>query len=343
MNKEGEIKRGGLTRVGSIKKDRDRSMSESSTKSIDSWMKRTREEEREDSEREEEVFRSSKKTRRSPGREERMMEKIKEMTKEMHEMKEKLVSFEEELNKIVKDKERKENGWRRENEKLRQEVEMLRSNLMKVEEQRKEETGLKADRDTRKEEERTEKKEIRELRRDVEKWREEGEREKRKINIIIKGVEPGDKEVKKVVEELWKVMGVKARAAEVKEIGRRSGRERRMVWVRMEDREGKIEVMKKKIALRGRTEKIEDDWTLKERAIQWRLEKIAWEERRKGRRAWVRYGKIWMEDKWWWWNEESEKLTDGEGREREEKTEKRGVNDKGKPEKEEERMEITEN
>ena len=50
-----------------------------------------------------------------------------------------------------------------------------------------------------------------------------------------------------------------------------------------------------------------------------------------------------MEDKWWWWNEESEKLTDGEGREREEKTEKRGVNDKGKPEKEEERMEITEN
>ena len=112
--------------------------------------------------------------------------------------------------------------------------------------------------------------------------------------------------------------------------------------MRMEDRERKIEIMKKKIALRGRTEKIEDDWTLKESAIQWRLKKIAWEERRKGRRAWVRYGKIWMEDKWWW-NEESEKLTDGEGREREEKTEKRGVNDKGKPEKEEERMEITEN
>ena len=36
MNKEGEVQRGGLTRVESIKKDRERSMSESSTKSIDS-------------------------------------------------------------------------------------------------------------------------------------------------------------------------------------------------------------------------------------------------------------------------------------------------------------------
>lgn len=78
----------------------------------------------------------------------------------------------------------------------------------------------------------------------MEKWREDEEREKRKINIIIKRVEPGEKEVKKMVEKLWKEMGVIARTAEVKEIGR-SGREKRMVWMRMEDREGKMERWRK--------------------------------------------------------------------------------------------------
>lgn len=41
-----------------------------------------------------------------------------------------------------------------------------------------------------------------------------------------------------------------------------------MAIVRMEDRGGKIEVMKKKAILRDKMVRIEDDWTREERAIQ---------------------------------------------------------------------------
>jgi len=41
--------------------------------------------------------------------------------------------------------------------------------------------------------------------------------------------------------------------------------------VRMRSKEGKKGVMQKKGALKGRREKIEDDWMRKERMIQWRL------------------------------------------------------------------------
>ncbi|EZA46453.1 hypothetical protein X777_00143, partial [Ooceraea biroi] len=42
---------------------------------------------------------------------------------------------------------------------------------------------------------------------------------------------------------------------------------------------------------------------------------MAREERRKGRRAWVRYARIWVEGKWWRWDEERQILMDGKGEE----------------------------
>ena len=39
---------------------------------------------------------------------------------------------------------------------------------------------------------------------------------------------------------------------------------------------------------------------------------MAWNERRNGRRALVRYGKIWLGGKWWNWDEETEELVDRE-------------------------------
>lgn len=67
----------------------------------------------------------------------------------------------------------------------------------------------------------------------------------------------------------------------------------------MEDRKGKMEVTKKKVALRGGMVRIEEDWIRKERAMQWKLEEIVKRERRSNRRAWVRYERIWIEGKWW--------------------------------------------
>lgn len=68
---------------------------------------------------------------------------------------------------------------------------------------------------------------------------------------------------------------------------------------------------------------------------------IARRERRRNREAWVRYGKIWMQEKWWSWYEERGILVDrkgegkgwsGEGKESREmeKGEKRGRGKEGK-------------
>lgn len=56
-----------------------------------------------------------------------------------------------------------------------------------------------------------------------------------------------------------------------------------------------------------------EDWTWKERKMRWRLEKIARVEEGKGRKVWVDYGKIRIDEKWWRWNEEGEVLRDGRG------------------------------
>lgn len=94
-------------------------------------------------------------------------------------------------------------------------------------------------------------------------------------------------------------MEIKAKVEEIKDIGRRDRKGRRMILVKMENRKRKIAVMKKRKALKKRTERIYDDWTWNKRAMQWRLEKITWNERKKKRNAWVRYGKIWIRGSWW--------------------------------------------
>jgi len=48
-----------------------------------------------------------------------------------------------------------------------------------------------------------------------------------------------------------------------------------------------------------------------------RLEEIAKEKERKGRKVWVQYGKIRIEGQWWKWDEEEEVLRDARGMKRE--------------------------
>lgn len=48
------------------------------------------------------------------------------------------------------------------------------------------------------------------------------------------------------VERLWKEMEVQAEIEEIREINKRKEEERRMVVVKLKDREGKSEVMRKK-------------------------------------------------------------------------------------------------
>lgn len=42
-----------------------------------------------------------------------------------------------------------------------------------------------------------------------------------------------------------------------------------------------------------------DDLTWKERKVKWKLEEIVREEEREGRKVWMSYGKIRIEEEWW--------------------------------------------
>lgn len=75
----------------------------------------------------------------------------------------------------------------------------------------------------------------------------------------------------------------------------------------------KKEIWDKKKMLRGRKERIMEDWTWKERRMRWRLEEMAKEEEKKGRKVRISYGKIRIDEKWWRWDEEEEVLKDGNG------------------------------
>lgn len=77
------------------------------------------------------------------------------------------------------------------------------------------------------------------------------------------------------------MMEVKGKTKEIREIGRGDKKGKSMMLVKMESKKGKRGVMRKENKLKERTERIQDDWTWKERAMQWRLEKIAWEKRKK--------------------------------------------------------------
>lgn len=74
----------------------------------------------------------------------------------------------------------------------------------------------------------------------------------------------------------------------------------------------------KKSGWKGRKERIMDSWTWKERKIRWKLEEIARKEMNKGKKVWIEYDKIRIEEKWWRWMEEEEVLVDERGMIREE-------------------------
>lgn len=81
---------------------------------------------------------------------------------------------------------------------------------------------------------------------ELERWEEIEERKRRRRNILIKGLGRDKRDVREKVERLWKKMGVQAEVKEIREINKRKAEERRMVVVKLRDREEKREVMRKK-------------------------------------------------------------------------------------------------
>jgi hypothetical protein len=143
------------------------------------------------------------------------------------------------------------------------------------------------------------------------------EREDRRGNIVIKGLSNNKSSIKEEVEILVReVMNLKVEIKEVREIGKRLGKEKRMVIAKLGSREEKRQIMQKKGILKGRGERIEDDWTWKERKMQHKIRCIAEEEMRKGKRVRIRYGLIEIEGERWKWDESKEELRNGKGERR---------------------------
>lgn len=159
----------------------------------------------------------------------------------------------------------------------------------------------------------------------IERRIERQEREERRKNIIIKGLKVKNGKRREAIEEVLNKIGTKVEIREIRKIGTGKEEGEEMVVVKVGGEEQKREIMRKKGNLKGRGEKILEDWTWKERKMRWNLERIAEKEERKGNKVGIGYGKIWINGKWWKWDEDEEVLRDGKGnRRREEEGEDRG-------------------
>lgn len=237
-----------------------------------------------------------------------MMTELREMREEMRRERE---DFRNEL-RLWREKEME---WEREREKERLRMERLEEMVVGIEEKNKrmerniEEFGRKGGL-----EKIDNKNEDRRLRM-VEINLDKRERELKRENIVIKGIRVQGVEIEKEIEELWETMEIRAEVKEVRKIGRVDKEGRGMVLVKMRGREEKRKVFEGKRKLKGRLERIEDDMTLEERKVKWKLENVAAEERRKGRRVRLGYMRMWIEEKLLRWDEIEEKLIEVGGKE----------------------------
>lgn len=128
------------------------------------------------------------------------------------------------------------------------------------------------------------------------------EKEKRKNNIVIKGMEDEGLATKESVEKFLRdKVGVEVKVIDC----RRSGR----VIVAMLEREGmKMEVMRNKNKLRGERIFIENDLTWEERKLQERISRWAKEEREKGVLVKVGFARVLVKGMWRKWEEIEEEI-----------------------------------
>jgi hypothetical protein len=147
----------------------------------------------------------------------------------------------------------------------------------------------------------------------IEKNLEMKEREKRRKNLIIKVMEVGEGKRKEAVQGILEKIGAKVELEEVKLLAKEKEGNREMEWIKLKSEEQKREVLDRRRNLRGERERVLEDWTCRERKMRWKLEEIAREEMREGRRTWLAYGKIRIGEQWWRWNEEEEVLRDNKG------------------------------
>ncbi|XP_076651322.1 uncharacterized protein LOC143358230 [Halictus rubicundus] len=140
------------------------------------------------------------------------------------------------------------------------------------------------------------------------------EREERRNNVVIRGIQTEGEGIEMEVKRVWEVMGMKYEGIkEIKKIGGMGKDGRGLVLVKLADREQKRKVMRERSKLRGKKERLDDDLTEEERRARWKIEREAEKERRKGRNVQVGYMKMWVNGKLRPWDEIEESWVDEQG------------------------------
>ncbi|KMQ82440.1 1-phosphatidylinositol- -bisphosphate phosphodiesterase gamma-1, partial [Lasius niger] len=132
-----------------------------------------------------------------------------------------------------------------------------------------------------------------EIRQWEEKWRKKKREMKEKIQGLGTRIQEMEEKLKRKIKEGGSFVvgvgrggkeeiGAKVEIEEVRRVGRKYGKERGMVVVKLGSRKQKRDVMEKKKGLKGKKIRIEDDLTWEERKIRWKIREIAEEKRRKG-------------------------------------------------------------
>ncbi|XP_024890348.1 golgin subfamily A member 6-like protein 22 [Temnothorax curvispinosus] len=284
----------------------------------------------------EEIFKRSNMTARSPKKDSEIS--VKELGERMGEMMEEFRAVREELREGFKEQGRKmreeiedlrrefrerEKRWKEEREETNKQKEKMEERIRRLEEK------IEERKEEKKEEERNGRGEVGEKMRELERRLERKEKEERRRNIVIRGLEVKEGGRRENAEKLLEGIGAKVKVTEVKRIGGDAEKGREMVLLKLENEEQKWEVMEKKRSLVGRKERITEDLSWEERRTNWRLREIARGEEREGRRAWIKAGRIRLENTWWRWDIEEEVLKDERGRRRKESRGKEGKEGKG--------------
>jgi len=247
-----------------------------------------------------------------------MMMRVMVGMKDIKEIKEQGRSMKEEMEGLRRDMRENEKRWREEKEKLEECIRELKRRVGEMEVSLKKEKKEEREGEGRGGE--RERREVVEKMKEMEKRLERKERKERRKNILIRGLEVEEEgKRRKAVEEVLEKIGAEVEVEEVRKIGRGEGKTE-TVWVRLKNEEQRNEVMRMKKTLKGKRERIMEDWTWKERKMRWKLEEIARSEMRKGRKVWMSYGGIKIDEKWWRWDKEEEVLMDGKGMMRKENT-----------------------
>lgn len=234
---------------------------------------------------------------------------MKEWTREMKEMKEMIKQeirkqgkeTREEIETMKGQLREREEEWRREKEKMEDRIKRLEK---RVEERKR---GMGEEKEENKGDG------IKRKVKEIEEKMERMERKERKKNIIIKGIIEEEKEAEEKFRRTMQEIGVEVEIEKIRRLGKGKERERGAAIITMRSIEEKKQIMVKRKELKKRGIWIDNDLTWRERKMRWKLGEIASEERRKGRKVWIGYGKLEIEGERWEWEEGTERLKNNRG------------------------------